>query len=224
MLKNFDTTASPLLQDRVFRLLRQRMLRQCVDCDGASSITELTEFLEIERSSGKASPLPTWYRFKRTDDRLGALGLRRCCARGCFRVESEQLKMKKCSKCVARYCSASCQTTDWKDRHKAMCATVMKTLKDSARTAGAGDEGSEGTPEVEGCPPMPEDIGSLTFAAMMQRLAETPEMRESTANAMANAPPDMRAILAEGIPPEVLFNIMGMGNGGMPEINMDLMR
>jgi hypothetical protein len=93
------------------------MLRQCVDCDGASSITELTEFLEIERASGKVSPLPTWYRFKRPDNRLGALGLRRCCARGCFHVESEQLKMKKCSKCVARYCPASCQTTDWKDRH-----------------------------------------------------------------------------------------------------------
>ena len=275
MLKNFDTTASPVLRDRVFRLLRQRMLRQCVDCDGASSITELTDFLEVERALGKASPLPTWFRFQRPNYRLGALGLRRCCAFGCSRVESEQLKMKKCSKCVARYCSASCQTTDWKDRHKAMCATVMKTLKDSARTAGAGDEGLEGAPGVgpevvwvgggSGAgsrgggpdthsygslsslisagdlqaaseaasgmssaqyddPPMPEDIGSMTFAEMTQRLLATPSMTARTANAMANAPPDMREIIAEGIPPEVLFNIMGLGNGGMPEINFDLMQ
>jgi hypothetical protein len=49
-------------------------------------------------------------------------------------------------------------------------------------------------------------------------------MTDMRARQMANAPPDMRAIIAEGIPPEVLFNIMGIGSGGMTEINHNLMR
>jgi hypothetical protein len=102
-LKAFDAARGTLRRDRqkIFRVLRFRMLRMCVDCDGASTVSALAEALEREINAGAASPLPSWYRFKNPEDPLETLGLKRCCARDCHRVESEDLKMKKCAKCIA---------------------------------------------------------------------------------------------------------------------------
>ena len=116
------------------------MLLQCVDCDGCSTIAGLAGALDAERAAGKPTPLPTWHRFKDPRDPLRTLGLRRCVARGCFRVETEALRTKKCAGCIARYCSAGCQARDWKDRHKHVCATAQKTFEDLAGGLGGLSE------------------------------------------------------------------------------------
>lgn len=117
-LKAFDAGSTALGRDKqkVFRMLRERMMRQMVLCDGASTVSELAEALEKELAAKNPSPVPSWYRLKKKDDPLKTPGLKRCCARGCFKVESQELKMKKCAKCIAPFCSARCQTADWKDR------------------------------------------------------------------------------------------------------------
>jgi hypothetical protein len=50
--------------------------------------------------------MPTWYKFSNVEMGARRLGLRECCATGCFRVEGEELHMKKCAGCnVPSYCS-----------------------------------------------------------------------------------------------------------------------
>ena len=55
-----DGVALPRDTRRIFRLLRRRLLRQCVPCDGASTLTALADALDAERAAGVASPMPTW--------------------------------------------------------------------------------------------------------------------------------------------------------------------
>jgi hypothetical protein len=180
-LRAFDVAEGTLLRDRVriFRALRSRLLRQFVVCDGASTITELAEALDAERAAGKPSPLPAWLRFKSPDDRPPhTQGLRRCCARNCFRVETGALKMKKCGKCPARYCSAPCQTKDWKDRHRHMCAAAKKTSEGTTRPAGGGDE-------------LMDRVVDAGFGDWMMRF------RENGGDVLAAMPPHFRALIDE---------------------------
>jgi hypothetical protein len=133
-LKAFDAAEGSLPRDRqrVFRQLRSRMMLQCVNCDGASTLTELSEALEAELKSGKPSHVPTWLSFgnisreELSESGPRSMGLRRCVARGCFHVETETLRLKKCGKCLARYCSVRCQVADWRDRHKRVCSTAAE--------------------------------------------------------------------------------------------------
>jgi len=91
--------------NRVFRLLRARLLRQCVPCDGAATITALADALDAERAAGVAAPMPTWFTFA-SGSGPRRLGLRECCTPGCFRVEGAALRMKRCAGCeVPSYCS-----------------------------------------------------------------------------------------------------------------------
>jgi len=47
-----DGVALPRDTRRIFRLLRRRLLRQCVPCDGASTLTALADALDAERAAG----------------------------------------------------------------------------------------------------------------------------------------------------------------------------
>jgi len=136
-LRKFDAASGALARDskRVFEMLRSRMTRQCVSCDGASTITALADALDAERAAGVASKLPTWYKF--SDQSFGPrrLGLRDCSARGCFRTETETLKMKRCAQCsVPHYCGKEHQAEDWRLRHKHVCAKA-KHDRDSLNKA-----------------------------------------------------------------------------------------
>lgn len=113
-LRDFDKSpparALPRDKNRAFELLRSRMLRQCVACDGASTITGLADALEVELRNGTPSRLPTWYKFSKESFGPRRLGLWECSAKGCFRVETEETKMKKCAGChVPQYCGKDCQ-------------------------------------------------------------------------------------------------------------------
>jgi len=107
-LRDFDSCEDvglPRDTKRLFRELRARLLRQCVPCDGAATITALADALDVERAAGVASPMPTWFTFA-SGSGPRRLGLRECCAVGCFRVEGEALRMKRCAGCeVPSYCS-----------------------------------------------------------------------------------------------------------------------
>lgn len=96
-------------------------------CDGASSINDLFLILESEINSGEASPIPGWYVFKHACKR--GFGCHVCSARGCFASETMNKRFGSCIGCrVAYYCSVNCQTKDWKERHKFICAEAKRIV------------------------------------------------------------------------------------------------
>jgi hypothetical protein len=106
---------------RVFVSFRDKMLRQMVPCDGASNLTELADALDMELDKG-VTPPPSWYVFSKKNFGPRRMGLSACDNSGCFRVEHEELKMRKCGSCnIPLYCCRECQKADWTRRHKHVC-------------------------------------------------------------------------------------------------------
>jgi hypothetical protein len=56
------------------------------------------------------------------------------------------------------------------------------------------------------------DMGGMAFTEMARMLAASPQIAEL----IAGAPPELRAMFGGGVPPEVMFGMMGFGAmGGM---------
>ena len=150
---------------RLFSILRSSMLRQMVPCDGASNLTELADALDRELDKGVAPP-PSWYVFSKKNFGPRRIGLKACDNSGCFRVESEELKMSKCGSCsIPLYCSRECQKADWTRRHKHVCkkgkeerdkikktSELLERFKMSSEARRGGGGAGRGSGEAPDCP------------------------------------------------------------------------
>ncbi|GFS33865.1 HCP-like superfamily protein with MYND-type zinc finger [Actinidia rufa] len=67
-------------------------------------------------------------------------GLRMCSHNGCGRPETRRHEFRRCSVCGAvNYCSRACQALDWKMRHKAECAPMVRLLGENGNHEADGN-------------------------------------------------------------------------------------
>jgi hypothetical protein len=129
--------ANPLLLDvqrrKIFRRIREHMLRQLISCSGAATVNDLCGILLAELKCGVPAPAPSWYVFSTITMGPRKIGYSACSNRDCLVAEclTSARAFKKCSNCkVPFYCSEACQASDWTARHKFVCNEAQKSRKE----------------------------------------------------------------------------------------------
>jgi hypothetical protein len=127
VIRQHNTRILPVQQRKLFKGLRDTMLRLLISTSGASTLEHLLQILAAEIDSGTPAPIPSWYTFSNVRFGPRRIGYEKCEHRGCAQTETTEKRFPNCGQCkIAHYCSKACQTADWMALHKHICKDVKK--------------------------------------------------------------------------------------------------